>query len=71
LLVRDAEAIAATTWSVLFALLRDLPVLNLACVACWRPEQQAQQMSVSGHFRDTRPTFRFETHPPAPDAVGV
>ena len=71
LLVRDAEAIAATTWSVLFALLRDLPVLNLACVACWRPEQQAQQMSVSGHFRDTRPTFRFETHPPASDAVGV
>jgi len=51
--------------------LRDLPVLNLACVACWRPEQQAQQMSVSGHFRDTRPTFRFETNPPASDAVGV
>ena len=71
LLVRDAEAIAATTWSVLFALLRDLPVLNLACVACWRPEQQAQQMSVSGYFRDIRPTFRFETHPPASDADGV
>jgi hypothetical protein len=70
LLVRDAEAISATTWSVLFALLRDLPVLNLACVACWRPEQQAQQLKVSGHFRDIRPTFRFETHPPASGAVG-
>jgi hypothetical protein len=71
LLVREAHAISPNTWSVLFALLRDLPVLNLACVACWRPEQQEQQSMVSGHFRDIRPTFRFEIHPPASDGVGV
>ena len=60
LLVREAHAIAPNNWNVLFALLRDLPALNLACVACWRPDQQTQQSLVSGYLRGIRPTFRFE-----------
>ena len=35
LLVRDAVAIDSSTWALFFALMRDLPVLNLACIVCW------------------------------------
>jgi hypothetical protein len=35
LLVRDAPAIEPATWALFFALMRDLPALNLACVVCW------------------------------------
>jgi len=61
ILVREADAIDPHTWSLLFALMRDLPVLNLACVACWRPEQQTLMDSISGQCRDLRQGFVFNT----------
>jgi len=60
LIVTDAGTIAAETWSLLFALMRDLPVLNLACLACWLPEQTEQQESLSAQCREFRAGFVFD-----------
>ena len=60
LIVKDATAIAAETWTLLFALMRDLPVLNLACLACWLPEQAEQQERVTTQCREFRAGFMFD-----------
>lgn len=68
LIVTDAATIAAGTWSLLFALMRDLPVLNLACLACWLPEQAAQQESLSAQCREFRAGYVFDLDEPADKA---
>jgi hypothetical protein len=60
LIVKDATTIAAETWTLLFALMRDLPVLNLACLACWLPEQTEQQEHLSTQCREFRTAFSFD-----------
>jgi len=58
--LRDANTIAAETWILLFALMRDLPVLNLACLACWLPEQTEQQDHLTTQCREFRTAFSFD-----------
>lgn len=60
LIVKDATTIAAETWTLLFALMRDLPVLNLACLACWLPVQTEQQERLSTQCREFRTAFVFD-----------
>lgn len=64
--VADAAGVAPESWTLLFALMRDLPVLNLACVACWLPEQQAQQDALAAQCREYRELFCFELEETAP-----
>lgn len=65
LLVREADAIDPYTWSLLFSLMRDLPVLNLACLACWRHEQRTQSEALASQYRDYRGRFCFVAVPGA------
>lgn len=69
LLVREADAIDPLTWSLLFSLMRDLPVLNLACLACWRHNQRALSDKLATQFRDYRGNFCFVAEPGADPAT--
>jgi hypothetical protein len=68
LIVKDATTIAAETWTLLFALMRDLPVLNLACLACWLPEQTEQQEHLTTQCREFRTAFVFDLDEGAAEA---
>lgn len=70
LIVKDAITIPAETWSLLFALMRDLPVLNLACLACWLPEQTEQQERLTTQCRAFRAGFMFDLEESADNADG-
>jgi hypothetical protein len=69
LLVREADAIDPHTWSLLFSLMRDLPVLNLACLACWRHDQRAPSEALAAQYREYRGNFCFVAVPGADPAT--
>jgi predicted transcriptional regulator len=59
LFVRDPEAIDTNAWALLFALVRDIPALNLACVLGWLIGQEEMLQKFSAMSRDQKHDFSF------------
>lgn len=61
LLIRDPELIEPNVWALLFALVRDIPALNLACVSGWLADHEEISQSLLTIYRDHKFDFSFGT----------
>lgn len=63
LFIRNPEVIDPNTWALLFALIRDIPALNLSCISGWLTGQEEISQSLFAMYRDHRLDFNFARIP--------